>query len=143
MLAKLWHSPDPESTVGTSTIGSSEACMLGGLALKWRWREKMRRAGKPAERPNLVTGTNTQVCWHKFARYWDVEERCVPLQGDEHVTDPGRAASACDENTIGVVSVLGSTFTGDYENVAGLSAALDRLEEKTGLDIPIQVAAPS
>ena len=111
--------------MGTSTIGSSEACMLGGLALKWRWREKMRKAGKPADRPNLVMGTNTQVCWHKFVRYWDVEERAVPLEGDQCVTDPERAAAACDENTIGVVAVLGSTFTGDYENVERLSAALD------------------
>jgi glutamate decarboxylase len=143
MLAKLWHSPDPENTAGTSTIGSSEACMLGGLALKWRWREKMRKAGKPADRPNLVLGTNTQVCWHKFCRYWDVEERSVPLEGSEFVTDPERAAQACDENTIGVISVLGSTFTGDYENVAALSAALDRLQETTGLDIPIHVDGAS
>jgi glutamate decarboxylase len=143
MLAELWHSPDPEGTLGTSTIGSSEACMLGGLALKWRWRERMRRAGKPADRPNLVMGTNTQVCWHKFVRYWDVEERSVPLAGDSFVTDPERAAAVCDENTIGVVAVLGSTFTGDYEDVRALSAALDRLQEKTGLDIPIHVDGAS
>src|SRR5215469_4001373 len=102
MLASLWHAPNPEDTLGTSTIGSSEACMLGGMALKWRWREKMRQAGKPADRPNLVMGTNTQVCWHKFCRYWEVEERSVPLEGAEVVTDPERAAAACDENTIGV-----------------------------------------
>jgi glutamate decarboxylase len=143
MLAKLWNSPDPENALGTSTIGSSEACMLGGLALKWRWREKMRKAGKPADRPNLVMGTNTQVCWHKFVRYWDIEERAVPLEGDEHVTDPERAAQACDENTIGVVSVLGSTFTGDYENVEALNSALDRLQAQTGLDIPIHVDGAS
>jgi len=143
MLADLWHAPDAANTMGTSTIGSSEACMLGGLALKWRWREKMRKLGKPADRPNLVLGTNTQVCWHKFLRYWDVEERPVPLEGNECVTDPERAAAACDENTIGVVSVLGSTFTGDYEDVSALSAALDRLQERTGLDIPIHVDGAS
>jgi glutamate decarboxylase len=143
MLADLWHSPDPAGTLGTSTIGSSEACMLGGLALKWRWRAKMRGLGKSVEKPNLVLGTNTQVCWHKFVRYWDVEERAAPLEGNEFVTNPERAAAACDENTIGVVSVLGSTFTGDYENVAALSAALDRLQEKTGLDIPIHVDGAS
>jgi glutamate decarboxylase len=143
MLADLWHSPDPANTLGTSTIGSSEACMLGGLALKWRWREKMRKLGKPADRPNLVLGTNTQVCWHKFLRYWDVEERPVALEGDCYVTDPERVAAVCDENTIGVVSVLGSTFTGDYENVSALSATLDRLQEKTGLDIPIHVDGAS
>jgi glutamate decarboxylase len=95
MLAHLWHSPDPANALGTSTIGSSEACMLGGLALKWRWREKMRKLGKPFDRPNLVLGTNTQVCWHKFLRYWDVEERAVPLEGDRSVTDPERIAAAC------------------------------------------------
>ena len=143
MLANLWHSPDAASTLGTSTIGSSEACMLGGLALKWRWREKMHQLGKPATRPNLVLGTNTQVCWHKFCRYWDVEERSVPLEGHQSITDPESAAAACDENTIGVVAVLGSTFTGHYENVRELSAALDRLQEKTGLDIPIHVDGAS
>jgi len=143
MLAELWHSPDSDSTLGTSTIGSSEACMLGGLALKWRWREKMLKAGKSIGRPNIVMGTNTQVCWHKFVRYWDVEERSVPLEGDSFVTDPERAAAMCDENTIGVVSVLGSTFTGDYEDVQALSASLDRLQEKTGLDIPIHVDGAS
>jgi glutamate decarboxylase len=143
MLADLWHSPEPASTLGVSTIGSSEACMLGGLALKWRWREKMRLQGKAADRPNLVMGANTQVCWHKFVRYWDVEERCVPVEGDRFVIDPERAAAMCDENTIGVVAVLGSTFTGDYENVQALSASLDRLEEKTGLDVPIHVDGAS
>ena len=143
MLADLWHSPDPAATLGTSTIGSSEACMLGGLALKWRWRERMRKRGKEAGRPNLVMGSNTQVCWHKFVRYWDIEERAVPLEGQRFTTDAERAAAACDENTIGVVAVLGSTFTGDYENVAALAGALDRLQEKTGLDVPIHVDGAS
>jgi glutamate decarboxylase len=143
MLADLWHAPDPANSLGTSTIGSSEACMLGGLALKWGWREKMRKLGKPVDKPNLVLGTNTQVCWHKFVRYWDVEERPVPLEGNRYVTDPERAAAACDENTIGVVAVLGSTFTGEYENVSALSAALDRLQDRTGLDIPIHVDGAS
>jgi glutamate decarboxylase len=143
MLADLWHSPDPAGTLGTSTIGSSEACMLGGLALKWRWREARRRRGKSGGRPNLVMGTNTQVCWHKFVRYWEIEERPVPVEGDRFVMDPERAAAMCDENTIGVVSVLGSTFTGDYEDVQALSGALDRLQEKTGLDIPIHVDGAS
>src|SRR5580700_5806341 len=58
MLAKLWNAPDAGGTLGSSTIGSSEACMLGGLALKWRWRERQSRAGKPTDRPNIVMGTN-------------------------------------------------------------------------------------
>jgi glutamate decarboxylase len=117
--------------------------MLGGLALKWRWREKMRKLGKAVDKPNLVYGTNTQVCWHKFVRYWDVEERAVPLEGNEFATDPERAAAACDENTIGVVTVLGSTFTGEYEDVAALSQTLDQLQQRTGLDIPIHVDGAS
>jgi glutamate decarboxylase len=117
--------------------------MLGGLALKWAWRERMRKLGKDTSKPNLVMGSNTQVCWHKFCRYWDVEAREVPLEGEEVVTSPERAAAACDENTIGVVSILGSTFTGHYENVRGLSAALDQLQETTGLDIPIHVDGAS
>jgi glutamate decarboxylase len=143
MLADLWHAPKPEETIGCSTIGSSEACMMGALALKWRWRERMRKLGKGCDRPNLVMGTNTQVCWHKFARYWDVEAREIPLQGDEVITSPERAAAACDENTIGVVAVLGSTFTGHYEDVASLSASLDRLQERTGLEVPIHVDGAS
>jgi len=143
MLAELWNAPEPERTMGTSTIGSSEACMLGGLALKWRWRKRMQGLGKATGTPNLVMGSNTQVCWHKFTRYWDVERRDVPLEGDEVVTDPERAAAACDENTIGVVCVLGSTFTGHYENVLALSQALDRLQARTGLDIPIHVDGAS
>jgi len=90
-----------------------------------------------------VMGTNTQVCWHKFCRYWDVEAREVTLEGAEVVTNPERAAAACDENTIGVVSVLGSTFTGHYENVQALSAELDALQARTGLDIPIHVDGAS
>jgi glutamate decarboxylase len=143
MLAELWHSPDPDNTIGTSTIGSSEACMLGGLALKWRWRENRKKSGKPTDRPNLVMGTNTQVCWHKFVKYWDIETREVALEGNDLVMDPERAAAACDENTIGVVAVLGSTYTGDYENIEALSAALDRRQEATGLDIPIHVDGAS
>jgi glutamate decarboxylase len=143
MLAMLWNSPDPENTLGASTIGSSEACMLGGMALKWAWREQRRREGKPADRPNLVLGTNTQVCWHKFIRYFDVEERMVPLDDDRVVTDPERMAAACDENTIGAVATLGTTFTGDYEPIGALSQALDRLQQAAGVDVPIHVDAAS
>jgi glutamate decarboxylase len=143
MLAELWHAPSPETAIGTSTIGSSEACMLGGLALKWAWRERMRKLGKPTGAPNLVMGTNTQVCWHKFTRYWDIEPREVPLEGADVITNPERVAAACNENTVGVVCVLGSTFTGHYENVVALSAALDHLQQTTGLDIPIHVDAAS
>jgi glutamate decarboxylase len=133
MLADLWHAPHPADTMGTSTTGSSEAAMLGGLAAKFRWRK---RGGTGT--PNFVCGP-VQVCWEKFARYFDVEIRQVPLRGDRLVMTPEDVAEHCDENTIMVVATFGQTFTGLFEDVAGISAALDRL----GLDIPIHVDAAS
>jgi glutamate decarboxylase len=143
ILAHFWNSPDHEQATGCSTTGSSEACMLGGLALKWRWRERMRQAGKPTDRPNLVMGVNVQVCWEKFCRYWDVEARQVPMEGDRFHLGPDEAVALCDENTIGVVGILGSTFDGSYEPIKEIAAALDELEEKRGLGVPIHVDAAS
>ena len=133
ILADLWHAPGSPAT-GTSTTGSSEACMLGGLALLHRWRA---RGG--GGRPNLVMGANVQVCWEKFCRYWDVEPRTVPVGGGTTHLAPDRAANACDRDTIGVVAILGSTFDGSYEPVAGIAAALDQLD----FDVPIHVDAAS
>ncbi|HWK29365.1 MAG TPA: glutamate decarboxylase [Solirubrobacter sp.] len=143
ILADLWHAPPAEAATGCSTTGSSEACMLGGLALQRRWRARRTAAGQAADRPNLVFGTNVQVCWEKFCRYWDVEPRAVPVgDGATHLTAE-RAAAACDERTIGVVAILGSTFDGSYEPVAEIAAALDRLQAERGLDVPIHVDGAS
>ncbi|WP_328537451.1 glutamate decarboxylase [Streptomyces sp. NBC_00344] len=148
MLADLWNAPDPSAVVGCSTTGSSEACMLAGMALKRRWsqRASKRQEGSRypgAARPNLVMGVNVQVCWEKFCNFWEVEARQVPMEGDRFHLDPQAAADLCDENTIGVVAVLGSTFDGSYEPVAELCAALDALQERTGLDIPVHVDGAS
>ena len=114
ILARLWRAPDPHSAIGTSTIGSSEACMLGGLAFKRRWQQARRAAGKPASQPNLVMSSAVQVCWEKFANYWDVEPRLVPVS-EQHKTFDGRdLASYVDENTIGVVAIMGVTYAGRY-----------------------------
>jgi glutamate decarboxylase len=142
ILADLWHAESGRA-VGTSTTGSSEAAMLGGMALLWRWRARRRAAGKPFDKPNLVTGINVQVCWEKFCRYWDVEPRLAPMEGDRRHLDGEQAVALCDENTIGVVSVLGSTFDGSYEPVAEIAAALDALERDRGLDVPLHVDAAS
>ncbi len=143
IIAALWNAPEGGDATGCSTTGSSEAAMLGGLALKWRWRERRHAAGKPADRPNLVMGINVQVCWEKFCRYWDVEPRYVPVvPGRLHLT-PEEAVARCDENTIGVVAILGSTFDGSYEPVAGICAALDELASRTGLDVPVHVDGAS
>ncbi len=143
MLSRLWNSPDEEEATGTSTTGSSEAAMLGGMALKWRWRERRRKAGKPTDAPNMVMGANVQICWEKFCRYWDVEARLVPMEGDTYHLTAAQAAEHCDENTIAVVAVLGSTFDGSYEPVADICAALDKLQADTGLDVPVHVDGAS
>ncbi len=143
ILAGLWNAPEEGGATGCSTTGSSEACMLGGLALKWRWRQRRQAAGKAVDRPNLVMGANVQVCWEKFCRYWDVEARLVPVGPDTTYLTAPAAASQCDENTIGVVAVLGSTYDGAYEPVAAIAAALDDLAASTGLDVPIHVDGAS
>jgi glutamate decarboxylase len=138
ILADLWHAPDPTKIIGCSTTGSSEACMLAGMAFKRRW-SKLGRTGKP----NLVMGADVQVCWEKFCEYWEVEPRLVPMEGDRFHLDADQAVAHCDENTIGVVAILGSTFDGSYEPVADIVAALDDLQERTGLDIPVHVDGAS
>jgi glutamate decarboxylase len=149
ILANLWHAPPARAGtdgraaltgVGCSTTGSSEACMLGGMALLWRWRA---RQAAEATSPNLVMGANVQVCWKKFCRYWQVEPRLVPMEpGRQHLTGP-EAAARCDENTIGVVAILGSTMDGSYEPVLQISQDLDKLQAASGLDIPIHVDGAS
>ncbi|MGA6159253.1 glutamate decarboxylase [Stenotrophomonas sp. NPDC087984] len=143
MLAHLWHAPDPDTVVGCSTTGSSEACMLAGMAFKRRWAKRNPVSYPATARPNLVMGTNVQVCWEKFCDFWEVEARQVPMEGDRFHLDPQAAAELCDENTIGVVTVLGSTFDGSYEPVAEVCRALDDLQERTGLDIPVHVDGAS
>jgi len=143
MLARLWHAPHPEQVRGCSTTGSSEAAMLGGLALKRRWQERRRSQGKDTARPNLVMGANVQVCWKKFANYFEVEPRYVPMApGRYHLTADALTAY-CDDNTIGVVAILGSTFDGSYEPVADICMALDGYQAATGTDIPVHVDGAS
>jgi glutamate decarboxylase len=142
IIADLWNAPKSQDTVGCSTTGSSEAAMLGGLALKWKWRKKREAEGKDASKPNIVTGP-VQICWKKFARYFDVEIRQVPLKGDALGLLPEDLRQYCDENTIGVIPTLGLTFTGIYEPVAAIARELDAMERDLGLDIPIHVDAAS
>jgi glutamate decarboxylase len=138
ILADLWHSPEADHPTGCSTTGSSEACMLAGLAMKRRWQH----AGGTG-RPNIVMGVNVQVCWDKFADYWEVEPRLVPMSGDRLHLTAEEAVARCDENTIGVVVIMGSTFDGSYEPVAEVCAALDRLQAERGWDIPVHVDGAS
>jgi glutamate decarboxylase len=143
MLANLWNAPDAEKSIGTSTIGSSEACMLGGLAFKRRWQQARRAAGKDTSSPNLVMSSAVQVCWEKFCNYFDVEPRYVPISAEHKTLDGHDLAKYVDENTIGVVAIMGVTYTGMYEPVAEIAAALDEIQKTTGLDIPIHVDGAS
>ncbi len=143
MLAGLWHAPGTHAGVGCSTTGSSEAAMLAGLALKWRWRQRRKAAGLPGDEPNLVMGINVQVCWEKFCRYWDVEPRYAMMEGERRHLTAETAVPLCDENTIGVVAVLGSTQDGSYEPVAAIADALQALQDGGGPDVPLHVDAAS
>ncbi|HEV7864534.1 MAG TPA: pyridoxal-dependent decarboxylase, partial [Acidimicrobiia bacterium] len=143
MLADLWHASPDEDPTGCSTAGSSEGCMLGGLALLRRWRDRRAAAGAPADRPNLVMGANAQVCWEKFCRYWDVEARLVPVGPKATHLTAETALAQCDDRTIGVVAILGSTYDGSYEPVAEIAAALDALAADGGPDVPMHVDAAS
>ncbi|KAH7297960.1 hypothetical protein KP509_25G021000 [Ceratopteris richardii] len=145
MIARLFHAPlaQNEQAVGTSTVGSSEAIMLAGLAMKRKWQQKMRQAGKPYDKPNMVAGSNVQVCWEKFARYFEVELRQVNLRDGCYVMDPEEAVKLVDENTILVCAILGSTYTGEFEDVKLLNQLLLENNQKTGWDTPIHVDAAS
>ncbi len=142
MLSDLWHSPAGVNAVGTSTTGSSEAAMLGGMGMKRRWEAQRKAAGKPIDKPNLITGP-VQICWHKFTRYWDIEHREIPMENGRLLMTPEEVLKRCDENTIGVVPTLGVTFTGQFEPVKGVSDALDQYQQETGINIPIHVDGAS
>src|SRR4029078_1099021 len=135
LVADLFHAEnlrddDPNSAIGVSTIGSSEAVMLAGLAMKWRWRERGGRGknrGWKGRTPNLVMGANVQVVWEKFCRYFDVEPRYLPMAEDRYVITPDQVLDNIDEGTIGVVGILGTTFTGELEPISEICAALDKV----------------
>jgi glutamate decarboxylase len=141
MLAELFHAPG--ETTGTSTQGSSEAIMLGALSLKWKWRERRQAAGKPTDSPNLVFGGDVHVVWEKFCRYFDVEPRIVPLQPGKYTIGPEDIEPHVDENTIGVAAVVGTTFTGHADDVAGINDFLLQLKDKKGLDVPLHIDGAS
>ena len=140
IIARLWNAPNIDNMIGCSTTGSSEACMLAGLAMKRKMQLKNKNKNF---KPNLVTGINTQICWEKFCNYWDVETRQVPLEKGRYIIDPVEAVKLCDENTIGIVGILGSTFTGEYEPIEKLNKEIDKFNKKNNLEIPIHVDAAS
>ncbi|KAL3618097.1 hypothetical protein CASFOL_038418 [Castilleja foliolosa] len=145
MIAHLFNAPvgDDEKAVGVGTVGSSEAIMLAGLAFKRKWQAKRKAQGKPYDKPNIVTGANVHVCWEKFARYFEVELKEVKLKEGYYVMDPAKAVEMVDENTICVAAILGSTLTGEFEDVKLLNELLMKKNKETGWDTPIHVDAAS
>ncbi|MFT4202100.1 glutamate decarboxylase [Gordonia sp. (in: high G+C Gram-positive bacteria)] len=143
IIGNLWHNPDIGKAIGTSTIGSSEACMLGGLALKRHWQERRRGAGQSTEKPNIVLSTAVQVCWEKFCNYFEVEPRWVPVSKKHLVLDGHELEKYVDENTIGVVAIMGQTYTGLFEPVKKIAEKLDQIQADTGLDVKIHVDGAS
>lgn len=141
IVSELFHAP--ERGVGSSTIGSSEAVMLAGMALKWKWRQRMQASGKPSDKPNMVMGSNVQVVWEKFCRYWDVEPRYVPMENGQYVIDPDGVLEQLDENTIGVVAILGTTYTGQFEPIKAIHDAMVSNNAAKGLETPLHVDAAS
>lgn len=143
MIARLWNAPKGAAATSCSTIGSSEAAMLGGMALKWQRRYRRQKEGKPTDKPNLVMGINVQVCWEKFCRYWEVEPRFVPMEGNRFHLEATEAIKLIDENTIGVIAIMGSTFDGSYEPVQEINDALEKLNRETGWQVPLHVDGAS
>ncbi|VAI07923.1 unnamed protein product [Triticum turgidum subsp. durum] len=145
MIAHLFHAPlgESETAVGVGTVGSSEAIMLAGLAFKRRWQNKRKAEGKPFDKPNIITGANVQVCWEKFARYFEVELKEVKLREGYYVMDPEQAVEMVDENTICVAAILGSTLNGEFEDVKRINDLLEEKNKQTGWETPIHVDAAS
>ncbi len=143
IVADLFNAPAGGDAVGVSTIGSSEAVMLAGLAMKWKWRQRREAAGQDGSRPNLILGSNVQVVWEKFCRYWDVEPRYVPVEHGRYVITPDEVLSRIDENTIGVVAILGTTYTGEFEPIKEIHDAVVADNAAAGRQVPLHIDAAS
>ena len=146
IISNLWNAPKDEEYMGTSTVGSSEACMLGGMAMKFRWRKRAEALGIDinAKKPNLIVSSGFQVVWEKFCVYWDVELREIPMTSlDELYLDPKAAIAACDEYTIGIVPIMGITYTGTFDNIVAIDKELEEYNKTAKLSVPIHVDAAS
>lgn len=146
IIQNLWHANPDEEPMGTSTVGSSEACMLGGLAALFRWKALAKAAGidiYSSHRPNLVITSGYQVCWEKFCRYWDIEMRLVPMEADHLYMTAEDAMKYVDDHTICVVCLLGITYTGRYDDVKGVDAALTEYNKTAKVPVRIHVDGAS
>jgi len=143
MLARLFNSPKECTSIGTATIGSSEAIMLGLLSHKWNWKKRRESEGKPFDKPNIVFGSEVHVCWEKFAKYFDVEMRMLPIEKDCFIITAEKVEKAIDENTICVGTILGTTFSGQSDPIKEINDLLVKVKKEKGWDIPVHVDGAS
>lgn len=143
ILAELLHAPEQANYTGTATVGSSEAIMLAGLAHKFNWRNKRKEAGLDSSQPNIIMGSNVQICWDKFARYFDVEPKIIPIKPGQYIITADDVKPLIDENTICVATILGTTFTGEYDEIEEINQLLIQIKQEQGWDIPIHVDGAS
>jgi glutamate decarboxylase len=139
MLARLFNAPELVTFAGTETVGSSEAVMLGLLAHKWTWKKRCQAEGRPFDKPNIIFGADAHICWYKFAKYFDVEPRVIPLEQDSFTITKEAVAELIDEDTICVGVVLGTTFTGEIDPIEDINDLLVEVKSSHGWDIPIHV----
>jgi glutamate decarboxylase len=143
MIGRLFHAPASTQPTGTATIGSSEAIMLAMLAHKRSWQLRREAAGQPTDRPNMVVGADVHTCWEKFARYFEVQARVVPMQEGRYTVGADEVEPLLDERTIAVAGLLGTTFTGQMDDLSSLDALLTRVESERGWRIPLHIDAAS
>ena len=142
ILANLWNTPEQgEWKTGACTVGSSEACMLGGVAAWLLWKKRREAKGLPVDKPNFVISTGYQIVWEKFSQMWQVEMRTVPLTEEKRTLSPEDVVAKCDENTFLVVAIEGVTWTGLNDDVEAINNALDEFNTKNNLQIPIHIDA--
>lgn len=143
MLLQLFNAPEDAKSIGTATVGSSEAIMLGLLAHKWSWKKKREKEGKPTDKPNIIFGSEVHVCWEKFAKYFDVEMRILPISKNRFTITAQQVEKEIDENTICVGVILGTTFTGQSDPIEEINRLLIKVKKEKGFDIPIHVDGAS
>jgi glutamate decarboxylase len=143
MLGRLYNAPEYVDFTGTGCVGSSEAIMLALLAHKWTWKNRREKEQKPVDKPNIIFGSDAHVCWNKFAKYFDVEPRIIPMEPNRFTISRDTVEELIDENTICVGAILGTTFTGEMDPIEEINELLVHIKETKGWDIPIHVDAAS
>eukprot|EP00590_Aulacoseira_subarctica_P008963 CAMPEP_0172437214 /NCGR_PEP_ID=MMETSP1064-20121228/72135_1 /TAXON_ID=202472 /ORGANISM="Aulacoseira subarctica , Strain CCAP 1002/5" /LENGTH=547 /DNA_ID=CAMNT_0013185665 /DNA_START=57 /DNA_END=1700 /DNA_ORIENTATION=+ len=176
MIAKLWNCPEPDGGVkptvstfssivstldskqhignnysGAGTVGSTEACLLAGLALKFRWRKwYAAKHGLTAEQvvsvvANIVISSVYQAAWEKFFRYFDVQPRFAkPKLSNKMRMEPSSCLyDLCDEKTIAVVGILGNHYNGAYDPVWEINDVIEKINMENGYQIGIHIDAAS